>query len=177
MISHFSGSVEQQHNAKYSIKVNLIDNELVKCRKNRLRCNQTEATRESRKSSRSKFLEAASYPGDGERHVEVLPALQPEAPGAGSGQRHVVGAHSSRRLKDHNQISFLKKPHSCWRDGRKGPVASGRRQRKGSQTGERGGEDKTGRNQNSERKTRKRQKKRHQERRKTCLLRGAAVTA
>ena len=44
---------------------------------------------------------AGSYPGDGQRHVEVLPSLQPEAPGAGARQRHIVGAHSSRwNLKD-----------------------------------------------------------------------------
>lgn len=36
-----------------------------------------------------------SYPGDGQRHVEVLAPLQPEAPGPGAGQRHGVGAHSS----------------------------------------------------------------------------------
>lgn len=35
----------------------------------------------------------ASYPGDGERHVEVFPPLQPEAPGRRAVQRHHVRAH------------------------------------------------------------------------------------
>ena len=37
-----------------------------------------------------------SYPGDGQRRVEVLPALHPEAPGPGPGQRHRVRAHTLR---------------------------------------------------------------------------------
>jgi len=54
---------------------------------------------------------SVSYPGDGERHVEVLPPLQPEAPGPGAGQRHGVGAHCSRRLKDPPKVEnfYLKK--------------------------------------------------------------------
>lgn len=40
-----------------------------------------------------------SYPGDGERHAEILPSLQPEAPGCRPIQHHLVGLHVAHLCK------------------------------------------------------------------------------
>lgn len=40
-----------------------------------------------------------SYPGDGERHAEILPPLQPEAPGCRPIQHHLVGLHVAHLCK------------------------------------------------------------------------------
>lgn len=40
-----------------------------------------------------------SYPGDGEGHAEILPSLQPEAPGCRPIQHHLVGLHVAHLCK------------------------------------------------------------------------------
>lgn len=135
-------------------------------------------------------MPAVSYPGDGQRHVEVLAALQPEAPGAGAGQRHGVGAHSSRLLKDPRKQTMAiqpnsLKPHSCWggeREGRR-RGASERTRRKGCETGEGGRttpEEKLTNEAMHEAKLREKESKKEgaeRRKRRTCLFRGAEVSA
>lgn len=41
----------------------------------------------------------SSYPGDGERHAEVLPSLQPEPPGRRPVQHHLIGLHLAHLCK------------------------------------------------------------------------------
>lgn len=40
-----------------------------------------------------------AYTGDGQRHVEILATLQPEAPGSWAHQGHTVVAHGSNEAK------------------------------------------------------------------------------
>lgn len=40
-----------------------------------------------------------SYPGDGERHAEILSTLQPEPPGRRPVQHHLVGLHVTHLCK------------------------------------------------------------------------------
>lgn len=54
-----------------------------------------------------------SYPGDGQRRVEVLPALHPEAPGSGPGQRHRVRAHT---LRSNGHTTINTGPRRRWRE-------------------------------------------------------------
>jgi len=69
-----------------------------------------------------------SYPGDGERHAEVLPSLQPEAPGRRPVQHHLVGLHVTHlckgrgrdpgiRVHGNRQGQQTRRGPGAWQDG------------------------------------------------------------
>ena len=64
-----------------------------------------------------------SYPGDGQWHAEILPSLQPEAPGRRPIQHHLVGFH----------VAHLCKGRGCDPDVRECGNKAGRASEEGAQ--------------------------------------------